>query len=84
MKYTAVMVFFLLSFLIVFSMASVHALGSEKILVSLANANGNDSVLWVMNPDGGGSKQLFNFHRHPRHNQGLILQPRIAPGGGFS
>jgi hypothetical protein len=83
LKHRAVIFFFLLSFLIALSMGSVHALGSEKILVSLANANGNDSVLWVMNPDGSGSKQLFNFHRHPRHNQGLILQPRIAPGGGF-
>lgn len=70
-------IFFVLVFLV-----SGLLTGRETILVSIA-ADGKfiDDTLYTMNPDGSGSAPLFNFHNHPRHNQGRILQPRIAADG---
>jgi hypothetical protein len=54
----------------------------EKILVPISNDTATDDTLYSLNPDGSGLTKLFDFHNHPKHTTGHILQPRIAPDGG--
>ncbi len=64
--------------------ALVYANGTtqEKILVSVSNSTWTDDVLYTLNPDGSGQASLFDFHSHPKHTAGRILQPCVAADGG--
>lgn len=54
----------------------------EKIIVSISNnTTSTDDTLYIMNPNGTGATPLFNFHKHPKHNQGLIVYPRVSTDG---
>lgn len=58
--------------------------GQGKILVSVSNNNTfTDDSLYIMNPDGSGQRKLFDFHRHPKHNSGRILFPRVSRDGRY-
>ncbi len=73
-------IFFLLC-IIFFLLVSVIAFAKEVIIFSLTDPVKDDGKLFIMNPQGGKTQEIFSFHTHPKIRKGSIYTPRIAKDG---
>lgn len=69
--------------LMVLAAAAPAVAGGSTILVSIHDPGARGDTLYAMDPASGRAQALFNFANHPHHKAGLILDPRVGPGGRY-